>query len=194
MRTLVDAGRSAGELSVSLRARWRDATGDWEPLRCVLSSLAGSTDRCLVLAPDPLPPEQGGNSRLAELERHLRTIAAEVEASGVLAYVGDVPQPARLPQLGALTARQWEVLNRLVRGERVQTIAAALFVSQSTVRNHLTAVFERFGVHSQVELLALLSGAEKPPVPFSFGGLQSLGGGWQSSPRPGPVGRPGYGW
>jgi hypothetical protein len=76
----------------------------------------------------------------------------------------------------------------------VQTIAAALFVSQSTVRNHLTAIFERFGVHSQVELLALLSGAEKPPVPFSFGGLQSLGGGWQSSPRPGPVGRPGYGW
>jgi two-component system nitrate/nitrite response regulator NarL len=56
-----------------------------------------------------------------------------------------------------LTSRQWEVLSRLLRGERVPTIAAGLFISQSTVRNHLAGIFERFGVHSQPELLAVLA-------------------------------------
>jgi DNA-binding CsgD family transcriptional regulator len=90
------------------------------------------------------------------IERHLRKIAAEVDASGILQSVQNVPEPARFPELGDLSARQWEVLSHLMRGERVPAIAAALFVSQSTVRNHLSAIFGRFGVHSQVELLALL--------------------------------------
>jgi DNA-binding NarL/FixJ family response regulator len=55
--------------------------------------------------------------------------------------------------MGQLTSRQWEILNRLLRGERVPTIANALFISPSTVRNHLSAIFEKFGVHSQAELI-----------------------------------------
>jgi len=38
----------------------------------------------------------------------------------------------------------------------VPTIAAALNVSQNTVRNHLAAIYKKFGVHSQTELLAML--------------------------------------
>lgn len=67
--------------------------------------------------------------------------------------------PANLegnPQLGQLTTRQWEILRRLSRGERVPTIANALFVSQSTVRNHLATIFQKFGVHSQAELLEVV--------------------------------------
>ena len=45
---------------------------------------------------------------------------------------------------------------RLVHGERVSDIAAALFLSPSTVRNHLTAIYKKFGVHSQAGLLAKL--------------------------------------
>jgi DNA-binding NarL/FixJ family response regulator len=48
-------------------------------------------------------------------------------------------------------------LSRLLHGERVPTIASELFVSQSTVRNHLSGIFERFGVHSQPELLKMLA-------------------------------------
>jgi DNA-binding CsgD family transcriptional regulator len=43
-----------------------------------------------------------------------------------------------------------------MRGERVPEIASAMFISQSTVRNHLHAVFEKAGVHSQSQLIALL--------------------------------------
>ena len=57
-----------------------------------------------------------------------------------------------------LSQRQWEVISRLVRGERVATIAAEMYLSQSTVRNHLSAIFHKVGVHSQNELLALWRG------------------------------------
>jgi len=60
-----------------------------------------------------------------------------------------------------LSARQWEVVSRLVRGERVVTIAAEMYLSQSTVRNHLSAIFRKVGVHSQQELLALWRGSAR---------------------------------
>jgi DNA-binding NarL/FixJ family response regulator len=58
--------------------------------------------------------------------------------------------------LDGLTARQREIVAALLRGERTSDIAASLFVSKSTVRNHLAAIFKEFGVHSQPELLRLL--------------------------------------
>jgi DNA-binding CsgD family transcriptional regulator len=159
LRWLLDAGAqwAQRECSVSLRVRLCDGAGAMKPLRCVLTSLAGSTDRFFMLIDETEPfPGQGSSHRAAQLERHLRNIAAEVDASGILQSVRNVPEPARFPELGELSARQWEVLSHLLRGERVPPIAAVLFVSQSTVRNHLSAIFGRFGVHSQAELLALL--------------------------------------
>jgi DNA-binding CsgD family transcriptional regulator len=153
------AGRSVPrDSSVTVNVELRDASGAWKPFRCVLTSLAGSTERCFILVDDHVPPSHGGCDRAAQLERHLQRIAAEVDASRVLQSVRNVPEPAHFAQLSALSARQREVLARLMRGERARTIAGGLFVSQSTVRNHLSAIFERFGVHSQAELLALLSG------------------------------------
>ncbi|MGZ4792656.1 MAG: EAL domain-containing protein [Ilumatobacteraceae bacterium] len=55
-----------------------------------------------------------------------------------------------------LSTRQIEILERLLGGERVPAIARDLYVSQSTVRNHLSAIYQRVGVHSQEELLSLL--------------------------------------
>lgn len=95
-------------------------------------------------------------SREDALERHLWRIAREVEASGVVAGFARVPDPGELPGLKALSARQWEVLTRLLRGQRVPAIARELFLSQSTVRNHLTEMFRKLGVRSQEQLLELL--------------------------------------
>jgi PAS domain S-box-containing protein len=145
------------------RYRLRTAhTSEWRMVESTADNLIDDPNvgGILVSARD-LTEEQtsigaSGEDRLAQLERHLRRIAAEVESSGALRRSNPPIDPARLARMEGLTDRQWEVLNRLARGERVPTIAAALYVSQSTVRNHLTAVFARFGVHSQVELLAVL--------------------------------------
>jgi DNA-binding NarL/FixJ family response regulator len=41
-------------------------------------------------------------------------------------------------------------------GQRVPWIAADLFVSQSTVRDHLSSIFRKLGVRSQAELIRRL--------------------------------------
>jgi DNA-binding NarL/FixJ family response regulator len=38
----------------------------------------------------------------------------------------------------------------------VPTIAKALYLSQSTVRNHLSVIFQRLGVRNQEELIQLV--------------------------------------
>ena len=94
--------------------------------------------------------------RVAELEGRLRRIAAELRAAGVMDDLANVQVATDHPQLAELTSRQREILVRLLNAQRVSLIAAELYVSPSTVRNHLTTIFSKFGVHSQAELLALL--------------------------------------
>lgn len=112
-------------------------------------ALVGSVDP--RIAKDP-------SERVRELELHLQRIGAEVRAARIMDDVAELPNvgTGALPGLGDLTSRQWGILSRLGRGERVPQIAAELFLSQSTVRNHLSAIFRKFGVHSQAELLAKL--------------------------------------
>jgi DNA-binding CsgD family transcriptional regulator len=146
--------------SVAKAIRIRGAHGDYRRLCCVLTALTTSGGRCFILLPDSDSTSISDGLRVAQLEGHLRRISAEVEASGVLQNVGTLPELSRVERIGELSTRQWEVLARLLRGERVAMIARVMFISQSTVRNHLSAIFERFGVHSQAELLALLQGQD----------------------------------
>jgi DNA-binding NarL/FixJ family response regulator len=81
----------------------------------------------------------------------------EVQASGILRPSPRMPDPGRHPRVRDLSARQAEVLRRLLHGDRVPKIASDLFLSPSTVRNHLAAIFRAFGVHSQPDLLALFA-------------------------------------
>jgi DNA-binding NarL/FixJ family response regulator len=62
----------------------------------------------------------------------------------------------RLPEGNELSARQSEIVARLIAGERVPQIARSMFLSATTVRNHLSVIYRKFGVHSQSELLATL--------------------------------------
>ena len=60
------------------------------------------------------------------------------------------------PHVRALSEREFEIVDMLVDGDRVPAIAKKLFLSQSTVRNHLSAVFHKFDVSGQQELITLL--------------------------------------
>jgi len=94
--------------------------------------------------------------RLKELERNhkqlLRTVA--LAASGIPAETSE-----RLPELGApekLSGREREVLWLLAYGASTRTIADRLFISTATVRNHVSRIFAKLGVHSRLEAVTLL--------------------------------------
>ncbi len=60
--------------------------------------------------------------------------------------------------LGSLTAREREVLNLLARGHSNREIAEELVITNKTVKNHLSRIYEKIGVHSRAEAIALWLG------------------------------------
>jgi PAS domain S-box-containing protein len=157
---LLALGRSSVErrgVATGLRVRCSD--GSWTPVCCEVSPLCRHNPPRFAIAMwslDLRPDEESSDQRAARLEDHLWRIALEVAAAGI----GDAPATTEMwwgdPALRELSQRQLEILRRLLRGERVPTIARDLYLSQSTVRNHLSAIYRRLGVHSQAELLARL--------------------------------------
>jgi DNA-binding CsgD family transcriptional regulator len=55
--------------------------------------------------------------------------------------------------LEALTAREHAILARVAAGESNAQIAARLSISEKTVRNHLTTVFDKLGVTSRAQAI-----------------------------------------
>ena len=75
---------------------------------------------------------------------------------------GEARLPAWWADVANLTARQREVVSRLLDGQRVASMASAMYVSPSTIRNHLAEIFRKTGVHSQNDLIRLLR--QSPPA------------------------------
>jgi DNA-binding CsgD family transcriptional regulator len=153
----INALKDGGSLTVSLPVQMEGLASRNKSVRCIVTCLAESTSRVFLLLPGPDAATASKFDRIAQLEHRLWRIASEVQASGIFDSLGTFPDPERFPQLSSLTTRQWEVLSRLLRGERAPAIAKDLFVSPSTIRNNLSEIFRIFDVHSQSELLNLLT-------------------------------------
>jgi DNA-binding CsgD family transcriptional regulator/PAS domain-containing protein len=149
-------------LGVSVRAH------DWTQVTVVLATITAGEPPALAFAlirddADNGADQPGDSSREMQLEAHMLRIADELHAAGLIPRLHQLPVLAEEPQLGKLTSREWAVLTRLLEGQRVPAIAADLYVSKSTVRNHLSSIYAKLGVHSQVDLVRLVRGSAKVP-------------------------------
>ena len=70
-----------------------------------------------------------------------------------LASEGSAPAPDRR-EAPELTSRQEEVLGLLAEGRSVKEICGELYLSKATVRNHVRALLQALGAHSQLEAVA----------------------------------------
>jgi DNA-binding CsgD family transcriptional regulator len=79
-------------------------------------------------------------------------------ARGLIGFSGqDAPKQSPVRNRGEvpeLTPRQLEVLGLLAAGKSAKEICRELFLSQATVRNHIRALLQALGAHSQLEALA----------------------------------------
>jgi DNA-binding CsgD family transcriptional regulator len=74
-----------------------------------------------------------------------------------------VPKPSRwqsacgdLKDSAALSERQYEVFLYLARGHTAAKIASSLFISEYTVKSHIFRIYQKFGIHSQQELIDIV--------------------------------------
>jgi DNA-binding CsgD family transcriptional regulator len=137
---------AADESKATLRMHVRDGDANWLDVWCMVVAMCQHSPPRLGLAIAAI--SEFGLELTSELHRQLAVLGGDV-LDGMDQLRSHMPS-------GNFSTRQWEILTRFIRGERVEEIAADLYLSPSTVRNHLSAIYKKFGVHSQTELLAKL--------------------------------------
>ena len=154
-------GRIGREI-VSLEWRLRSALGREIPALIKLIPMRGNMGSAVpliwLIVPDRTPIHLGeaDPARQVSLEESMRRIAAELQRVGVPTNAASARHHASVEELDRLSPRETEVLDRLLEGHRVTSIARQLEVSEHTVRNHLKSMFRKLGVHSQAELVGLV--------------------------------------
>ena len=79
--------------------------------------------------------------------------------AAVLARLSRVNDPARAPQdpeaikISTLTRREKEIAALIASGSNRRTAAEKLFISEATVRNHLTSILSKLNLHSKFDLV-----------------------------------------
>jgi DNA-binding NarL/FixJ family response regulator len=69
--------------------------------------------------------------------------------------------PARDSGPDALTGREREVMTSISRGRSNRDIATELVISEKTVKNHIRAIYDKLGVGSRAEAMAVWLGIER---------------------------------
>jgi NarL family two-component system response regulator LiaR len=75
------------------------------------------------------------------------TIVREVAVPAPLAFVRD---DAQVETLG-ITPRELEILEQIATGKSTREIAAALFVSENTVKTHASRLYDKLGVSRRTQ-------------------------------------------
>lgn len=73
---------------------------------------------------------------------------------------GEGPQESAVETLAArfgLTEREREILGQVAAGHSSSYVARVLFISESTVRGHVHHLYQKLGVSSREELIALVA-------------------------------------
>jgi DNA-binding NarL/FixJ family response regulator len=72
-------------------------------------------------------------------------------AAKVVARVAQLPEPAADAPASPLSERELEVLRHLAGGRSNREIARALFLTEGTVKNHVTSVLAKLGVRDRTQ-------------------------------------------
>jgi DNA-binding CsgD family transcriptional regulator len=127
------------------------------------------------------------SSRLVLGDGHVVTLHAATTADADrVAVIVERARPAEVSAMlvdaYGLTARQREVLGRILLGRSMAQLARALGISEHTAQDHRKAIYRRMGVSSRSELAAMLQFEQYDPrvwsdvPPSPYGGFLDDGG------------------
>lgn len=144
---------SLPELRRSCQAQVLILTGDRDPAMHQAAIIAGA--RGVVLK------DEGADVVLQAIE-HVHAAqfwASPLIAGGMVGMLASRATPDALAgksRIASLTAREREIIRAIVRnrGAKSIVIAEALAISEHTLRNHLTAIYDKLGLRNRIDLFA----------------------------------------
>jgi len=122
--------------------------------------LHARNDECVALSQGRLIASSIPDAKFVELDSSNHILletepAWEQFKQEVLAFTGLDSTQARSDVAAALSPREREVLARIAAGCTNIEIGRQLFISEKTVRNHVTRIFEKLGVRSRAQAIVL---------------------------------------
>lgn len=120
--------------------------------------LAVSYMICTAFVLELLREGVSGYIRIDQLETTLPKAIASIITTGC--YLGSEYHPALIqltrhekenPYKQLFTDREFNVLQLMLQGKNVRTIAHELFLSESTINDHILQIYRIMGVHSKLE-------------------------------------------
>ncbi|WP_298436677.1 LuxR C-terminal-related transcriptional regulator [Ottowia sp.] len=120
-----------------------------------------------LLLTDPATEQRGSNPPARSLARQARMdgvvsgdqpLAALAQAVGaaIRGPLPDIGEGAAMATLGSVTPRQHQVLELLLQGHSNKLIARQLDITESTVKEYVSALLKKFDVKRRAELMAQL--------------------------------------
>ena len=107
---------------------------------------------------------------------------SSVSSVGPIAIILEPARPAEVASLillaYALTERETQVAQLVLKGSSTEDIAEALTISELTVQQHLKAIFDKVGVRSRRDLVAQVFARHY--WPRIAGGMDVSPGGWSA--------------
>jgi DNA-binding CsgD family transcriptional regulator len=143
-----------------LEPGWQEGQGlpgvVWLAVGALRHALNPATERDLARVPRLTTQTRTG--RWLHLQPALTEGPADREGDTVIVIAPVGPPDLAWLQTVAygLSVREREVVELVVRGASTRQIAAALFITEYTVQDHLAHTFEKVGVHSRRELIKRL--------------------------------------
>jgi len=150
-----------------MRASWNaDVTQSASRIQCPVLVLHADRDAVVPIEEARRLAGRIPNCRFVQLEGENHMPLADEpawarlleEIDGFLAEAGPMRDRRPLP-LGELTPREHDVLERIARGLDNAEIASSLGLSEKTVRNHITRVFDKIGAEHRYQAIVLARNA-----------------------------------
>ena len=137
-----------------------DVTASAARVRCPTLILHARGDRRVPFEEGRLLASLIPDARLVALETENHILLPQEPAYGrffaeVAAFVPGSGAMAARRAFGQLTAREAEILEHMARGHDNPRIAADLGVSEKTVRNNVTHIFDKLGVQTRAQAIVL---------------------------------------
>jgi pimeloyl-ACP methyl ester carboxylesterase/DNA-binding CsgD family transcriptional regulator len=137
-----------------------DVTASASRVRCPTLILHARGDRRVPFEEGRLLASLIPDARMVPLETENHILLPQEPAfaqffSELAAFVPGSGAMAARRAFGDLTAREAEILEHIARGHDNPRIAADLGVSEKTVRNNVTRIFDKLGVQTRAEAIVL---------------------------------------